>query len=88
MRTFNGLSCLFWLAATPIAFATGLAQSVSFVSFLSLWALVAASLSGYVASRVEVAQEEADIATDVVAKMLSDTTVDPQPPPAPPKGSG
>jgi hypothetical protein len=83
MRTFNGLSCLFWLAMTPVAFATGLADSVDFVSFLSLWALVAASLSGFVASRVEVAQEETDIASDVVSKMLTDTTVDPQPPPVP-----
>lgn len=75
MLRFNGASTLFWLLMTPVALVTGWATSVTFVSVLSLWALVAASLSGYVASRVEVAQDEADIAAEVVAKVVSDTTL-------------
>ena len=76
MRLFNGLSVIVWLIMTPVSLITGLAESVTFVSILSLWALVAASISGYVASRVEVKQHEQNIAAEVTDALLRDTTLE------------
>ncbi len=77
MLWFNGLSAIAWLILTVVQNLTTWSQSVAYVSNLSTWALFAASLSGFVASRVEVAQDEADIATEVVAKMVTDTVINP-----------
>ena len=76
MRAFNGVSAVFWLVMTPVALIDGWASSVTFVAILSLWALVAASIAGFVASRVEVAQDEADIPGEVVARIVLETEVE------------
>ena len=66
----------------PISFELGWLKSVTYVSALSLWALVAGHLSTWQAARVEVTQEtEAKRQLDnpveerVVDKMVAETTV-------------
>ena len=76
MRRFNAGSMVLWLVVTPLSVIAGWSSSVTFVTVLSTWALFSASLSGYVASRVEVAQAEQDIAADVVEAIVVHTTVD------------
>lgn len=43
---------------TPISYAMGWLDSVTYVSALSLWALVAGHLSAWQSGRVEVKQDE------------------------------
>jgi hypothetical protein len=50
---------------------------VTFVSALSLWALVSGHWSAWQAARVEVRQVEDDVAGQVVERIVKDTTVDP-----------
>jgi hypothetical protein len=49
----NGLLTLGWAVMIPVAFITGWIDSVRFVSLLSLWALVAAHWSGWLAARAK-----------------------------------
>lgn len=58
MRRVNGYLTLFWVAMIPISLVTGWVQSVTYVSALSLWALVSGHWSAYQAARVEVRQDE------------------------------
>lgn len=58
MRRINGWLTLFWLVAIPISFFTGWIHSVTYVSVLSLWALVSGHWAAWQAARVEVRQEE------------------------------
>lgn len=46
-RRFSLLRTVFWVALTPVAWWQGWLQSVTFVSFLSLWALVETSYAAY-----------------------------------------
>lgn len=62
MQTVNGWLTLFWIAMIPISIWTGWVKSITYVSALSLWALVSGHWSTWQASRVEVhQQEDADV---------------------------
>lgn len=83
MRRLNGWLTLFWVAMIPVSFELGWLKSVTYVSALSLWALVAGHWSTWQAARVEVTQEaEAQQQRDnpveerVVKKMVAETTVE------------
>ncbi len=58
MRRVNGVFTMFWLFMIPVSFLTGLVESVTYVSGLSLWALVTGHWSAWQAARVEVAQDD------------------------------
>lgn len=58
MRRLNGWLTIFWLAMIPISAIEGWLKSVTYVSALSLWALVSGHWSAWQAARVEVRQEE------------------------------
>jgi hypothetical protein len=58
MRRVNGWLTIFWIAMIPVSIATGLLNSVAYVSALSLWALVSGHWSAWQAARVEVKQDE------------------------------
>lgn len=49
--TFSLLRVWFWLALTPVAYVFGWLNSVTFVSFISIWALVETSWAAYRADR-------------------------------------
>jgi hypothetical protein len=82
MRRVNGWLTLFWVVMIPVAYSTGWLRSVTFVSTLSLWALVSGHWSTWQAARVEVNQErqmkdqkENPIEERVVEKILQETEV-------------
>jgi hypothetical protein len=77
MRRVNGWLTVFWIAMIPVSLVTGWVRSVVYVSALSLWALVSGHLSAWQAARVEVAQEEQDVAAEVVQKVVRHTDVEP-----------
>jgi hypothetical protein len=86
MRRLNGYLTLFWIAMIPISIATRWVDSVTYVSALSLWALVTGHWSTWQAARVEVAQQEEMRAQEahpieerVVDKLVSETEVVPAP---------
>jgi hypothetical protein len=79
MRRFNAVSTVFWIVMTPLALVTGWVQSVTFVSVLSIWALVMSSLGAYQAARVEVVQNEADVPADVVQAIVEKTEISERP---------
>lgn len=58
MRKVNGWLAVFWVAMIPVSIATGWVKSVTYVSALSLWALVSGHWSAWQAARVEVKQEQ------------------------------
>ncbi len=58
MRAVNGWLTIFWVAMIPISLATGWVNSITYVSALSLWALVSGHWSAWQAARVEVKQDE------------------------------
>ena len=60
----------------PVSLATGWVKSVTYVSALSLWALVSGHWSAWQAARVEVHQEEDDIAGQVVERLLEATGIE------------
>lgn len=64
-KRLNLFLTFFWLAMIPIATFTGWINSTSFVSYLSLMALVLASQSSWQASRVEFKGDVRDPNTDV-----------------------
>lgn len=82
MRRINGWLTIFWLLMMPISFATGWVKLTTYVSALSLWALVSGHWSAWQAARVEVMQQEMqrkadqeDLASQVVDKVVTDTTL-------------
>jgi hypothetical protein len=82
MRRVNGWLTMFWLVMIPISYSMGWLSSVTYVSALSLWALVAGHWSSWQAARVEVAQErearerrERPVEERVVDKMIEKTDV-------------
>ena len=86
MRRVNGWLTIFWVATIPIAYEAGWLTSVTFVSALSLWALVSGHWSAWQAARVEVAQQEQveaeaehPVEQRVVEKIIERTEVDPAP---------
>ncbi len=64
MRRVNGWLTVFWLAMIPVSIMTGWVSSVTYVSALSLWALVSGHWSAWQAARVEVVQAEQIAAAD------------------------
>jgi hypothetical protein len=76
MRRVNGWLTMFWIAMIPVSLATGWVKSVTYVSALSLWALVAGHWSAWQAARVEEFEEEADIAGDVVERVVQETEIE------------
>jgi hypothetical protein len=84
MRRVNGWLTIFWILMIPFSIFFGLLSSVSYVSALSLWALVSGHWSAWQAARVEVEQmaeakelEENPIEERVVEKMIEQTNVVP-----------
>jgi len=84
MRRVNGWLTIFWLVMIPISIETGWVKSVTYVSALSLWALVSGHWSTWQASRVEVNQveemkerERRPVEDAVVEKLLQETDVEP-----------
>jgi hypothetical protein len=80
MRRINGWLTIFWIVMIPISFATGWVKLTTYVSALSLWALVSGHWSAWQAARVEVKQQEAenkDLAAEVVEKVVEKTDVEP-----------
>lgn len=82
MRRLNGYLTLFWIAMIPISYFMGWLSSVTYVSALSLWALVSGHWSTYQAARVEVAQQAAeqraaaeDVPAAVVDKLVKKTDI-------------
>ncbi len=87
MRRVNGWLAIFWIAMIPISYATHWLSSVTYVSALSLWALVSGHWSAWQAARVEVQQQEdavaarreagkrKNLAEDVVDKLIERTDV-------------
>lgn len=80
MRRVNGWLTVFWLLMIPISLQTGWVKSVTYVSALSLWALVSGHWSAWQAARVEVnqmAEQSRDLAAEVVEKVVEKTDVEP-----------
>ena len=78
MRKVNGWLTIFWIVMIPAAFAMKWLESVTFVSALSLWALVSGHWSAWQAARVEVEQQrEAKIDTEgkIVERFVKETNV-------------
>jgi hypothetical protein len=76
MRQVQGWLTLMWVAIIPVALALGWVKSVTFVSALSLWALVASHGAWWAAASVECKQDEEDIAAEVVEKVVEKTDVE------------
>ena len=60
MRRINGWLTIFWIVMIPAAYFMKWLESVTFVSALSLWALVTGHWAAWQAARVEVVQQEED----------------------------
>jgi hypothetical protein len=83
MRRVNGWFAVFWLAMIPVSYEFGWLKSVTFVSALSLWALVSGHWSAWQAARVEVEQqaelveeEEHPLEERVVDKLVERTDLE------------
>lgn len=76
MKRIQGFLTLFWVALIPVAFVTGLVHSVSFVSLLSLIALVLSQGAWWAAASVEARQADEDVPADVVRKLVKETDVE------------
>lgn len=79
MRHVQGALTLFWAAMIPISFLTGWVRSVSYVSALSLWALVASHGAWWAAASVEARQLTETIPEDTVALVLDRTDLNESP---------
>jgi hypothetical protein len=84
MRRLNGWLTVFWVAMLPVSVWTGWVRSVTYVSALSLWALVSGHWSAWQAARVEVNQDrellrrrEQDIAGEIVERIVDETRLEP-----------
>lgn len=77
MRRVNGYLTVFWIIMIPVSYALGWLNSVTFVSALSLWALVSGHWSAWQAARVEVRQDEQDVGTEVVSALIEHTEIRP-----------
>jgi len=62
MRTLNGALAIFFVMQAVLAYQLGWWGEVSYVTALSIWALVASHWAGWQAGQVEVRQkEDADV---------------------------
>ena len=80
MRRAQGWLTILWVVMIPASLATGWVKSVTFVSALSLWALVASHGAWWAAASVEVRQDEEDVAGDVVERIVKTTDVEEEAP--------
>lgn len=71
MRRVQGWLVIFFIVLIPVSLATGWVKSVTFVSALSLWALVASHGAWWAAASVEVKQDE-DEATERIERKVDD----------------
>jgi len=55
LRDYHLIATFGWAVMIPVAFVTGLAHSIPFISVISLWALVSTEWSAWQGSRAEVA---------------------------------
>ena len=58
MRHVNGFLTIFWIVMIPVSYAMHWLESVTFVSALSLWALVSGHWAAWQAARVEATQQK------------------------------
>jgi hypothetical protein len=72
-KRLQGWLTLLWVAMIPLALATGWVKSVTFVSALSLWALVASHGAWWAAAGVA----EEPVAREVVEEIVERTDVQP-----------
>ena len=84
MRRVNGWLTIFWIAMIPLSIITGWVRSITYVSALSIWALVSGHWSTWQAARVEVMQrEEAEereanpVHEKVVEAIVEQTNIEP-----------
>ena len=84
MRRVNGWLTMLWIVMIPISYVMHWLSSVTYVSALSLWALVSGHWSAWQAARVEVKQDQeankqrsADLPGAVVDAMVARTNVEP-----------
>jgi hypothetical protein len=78
MRKVNGWFTIFWIVMIPLALVMGWLQSVTFVSALSLWALVSGHWSAWQAARVEVEQQkekQEDTEEKMIKRIIHETDV-------------
>jgi hypothetical protein len=78
MRRVNGWFTIFWIAMIPISFSFHWLSSVTYVSALSLWALVSGHWSAWQAARVEVAQqkeEQKDTEGKIAKRIIKETNL-------------
>lgn len=83
MRRVNGWLTVIWILMIPVSVMTGWVRSVTYISALSLWALVSGHWSAWQAARVEVEQqrevkemEEHPTEERVVDTLLERTTLE------------
>ncbi len=76
MRAVNGWLTIVWLVMIPVSLATGWVNSITYVSALSLWALVSGHWSAWQAARVEVHQQEDANVQEVLDVVTHDTRSD------------
>ena len=78
MRRVNGWLAVFWIVMIPVSYEAGWLSSVTYVSALSLWALVSGHWSAWQAARVEVeqAREAAEAAEHPVEEKVVEAIVE------------
>lgn len=76
MRKLNGWLTVIWILMIPVSYELGWLKSVTYVSALSLWALVTGHLSTWQAARVEVAQHRDANVADVIRLLQESKSVD------------
>jgi hypothetical protein len=84
LRRVDGWFTIFWILMIPVSIATGWVRSITYVSALSIWALMSEHWSTWQAARVEVTQQrEADerdqypVEEKVVEAIVEQTDVQP-----------
>lgn len=84
MRRLNGWLTVFWIVMIPISATMHWLSSVTYVSALSIWALVSGHWSTWQAARVEVAQQdeierqkENPVEERVVERLVAKTEIQP-----------
>ena len=84
MRRLNGWLTIFWVVMIPVSYELGWLKKVTYVSALSLWALVSGHWATWQAARVEVTQQkqademaENPLEDKVVEKIVKKTSVEP-----------
>ena len=72
MRKINGVLTIFWVVMCFPSVLLGWVDSVKYVSFLSLWALIASHWAAWQSARVEVRQDEDANVQDVLDAINDD----------------